>query len=326
MKHSIIILLVVTAIVMTSCNNSTGSSHDEKGPYQFGIYDIEDSTLTIIKDFGTIEESVRPQFALYRPDGNRIVYYMRKCLYAIDIDGRNEMKISGDLDVDEDFPFATQDYVYFAAYNGECLDIFRTPWDESAPENVTNTLDIDEYNPFLNEDGMEMLYISRSDTIHSIIEQSTGIEDADRDVVYENHEYELEYPAYSPIEGDILFFKEGPLVKYRSASDDTVVIMWNSTPDYTGQLTFNTAMTLTACTSVYLNLVNYSNNETAVATREIYAVQFPSVSTTSAKIVFSNHLNLTYLFDIISQTFKEIAHGYYPRFSPDGNFILVFIH
>ena len=251
---------------------------------------------------------------------------MRKCLYAIDIDGRNEMKISGDLDVDEDFPFATQDYVYFAAYNGECLDIFRTPWDESAPENVTNTLDIDEYNPFLNEDGMEMLYISRNDTIHSIIEQSTNIEDADQDVVYENHEYELEYPAYSPIEGDILFFKQGPLMKYRPATDDTIKIMANSSPGNTGQLTFNPTMDLTACASVYLYLVNYRSNEASVATREIYSVRFPSVSTTSAKIVFSNYLNITYLFDITSQTFKEIAHGYCPRFSPDGKFVLVFIH
>ena len=190
---------------MTSCTNSTEGSHDEKGPYKFGIYDIEDSTLTIIKDFGTIEESVRPQFALYRPDGNRIVYYMQKCLYAIDIDGRNEMKISGDLDVDEDFPFAAEDGVYFAAYNGDKRDIYRTEWYGSAYENITGSEEIDEHQPFLNTNSTMLLYISIMDTTEVVTEHN--LSEGVKKTIYTSYDFELYYPDIVPKDRSAVFLR-----------------------------------------------------------------------------------------------------------------------
>ena len=325
MKYSILLLLIVTAIVMTSCTKPTESTTAVISHYKIGIYDIGSNTLTIIRDFGELVDMNEPNYALFHPDGSKIVYYLQGSLFTIDIDGSNELKISGDLDVDEDFPFATVNGVYFAAYVDENRDIMHVRWDGSSIDNITCTPGSDECHPYINCDRQKMLYVSIQDTVFSLAEHD--IDSGKISALYVNAERTMSYPAYINSSPDILLFMGSRLSCLHFDPICLDEIASNSSPSITGQLTIDKNSHYTIFSGGYAAIVDLAS---AAVTEVLYncpSARYPSISKSGSFIVVSSGSNnRSYIISTESTTIMtEIAYGYYARMSDSEEKLLSII-
>ena len=324
MKHGIIILLIVTAIVMTSCNGPTEEDDDPGiyNNYKLCLYDIESGESQVVHDFGRLEFDYRPEFALFSKDGSKIVYYRKYQLHSINLDGSDHIVISGELRADRDFPFTSDDGVYFSAYNGDLRDIYITPWSTLEPENITDTDSADEHNPYLNETFTKMLYAADKDTTSSLVELdlTTGNET----VQFSSDESKVNYPAFSPIQLQLFFF-HGSHITFLDVKNQTPITLSDySHYDWTGQLSFNSSYHCFACSAGHFNVVNYQTLELIELELPHYSTIYPCLSSSNTYISYTSGSVVVFDIDEMAEILV-VDNGYYSRISPDDSSIIVLI-
>ncbi len=326
MKYRIIILLAVIAAAVTSCTSPTEASPAVHNHYKLGIYNIDEDSLTIIKDFGNIEAIDEPHYALFHPDGSKIVYYMQGSLYAIDIDGSDETNITGDLVVDADFPFAAEDCVYFAAYNGDLRDIYRTSWDGSTTTNLTNTPEIDEHQPYLDPNNEKFLCVATKDAMEII--QEYDLSTSSVACVYTSHVLALHYPGYHPTKSAQLFYYGDNMSMLDENTDSLQIIATNPNPPISGQLSFNTKYSCLFYTSGYLYKLNIETNECSEVTHSIRSVRYPTTSEESDWIsIYSWDRKAILIINIVDiSEIIEIHNGYFSSLSNHTNSALILLN
>ena len=104
MRNFTLFTFMIIIAMQASCNKPT-ESYDPGiyNKYKLCIYDIESEKLETVHDFGTLEYDYRPEFALFSPDGSKIVYYRQYQLHCINVDSSDKTVLSGDLRADRDF-------------------------------------------------------------------------------------------------------------------------------------------------------------------------------------------------------------------------------
>ena len=193
-------LFIITLVVLTGCDWYAG----ERIIYEDWLCTVNtDGT-----DLNYLRESVGHHF-IVTPDSERVILFSTGHIYSMNIDGSDFVLLNDSLgsycSSIAETPDGTKIVFSHFLHNN---DIYELDLESSEIKNLTNTPDINEYEPYYSHNGTKITYITTHDTVATInIMDYNG---DNKSIVYEYENQELDYrPFHCPcfsINDDKIFY------------------------------------------------------------------------------------------------------------------------
>jgi hypothetical protein len=157
-------------LILTACDLDLADEGEVNIPeYQEAIYimDADGSNKTKVIDVDGCEN------VQFIPNSYKLLYLANNSLYTVNIDGTENEKISGDVEVEgtnrgNAKPTISNDgnYALFSGIASNQHDLFLYEIGSNVLTNITNTNSVDELNPRFESNELKACFITRNDSLH----------------------------------------------------------------------------------------------------------------------------------------------------------------
>jgi hypothetical protein len=255
------------------------------------------------------------------PNSDKILYLADNSLYTVNIDGTENVKISGELDViDKVKPSISYngEYIAFNVQERNNREVYNIDVSNCIITNISNTVFFDEFYPKFSKTEDCLCYSSNSNELNMII--NFNVENLEKDTLYTTNNF-LGDVCYS-IDSECIYFTQRTsrslaiLKKVEIATQITEDIAENINTLNGGYFDVNEDYFVLLQFSPNVWVANSLETEETVIIGDVF---YPFLSMFNS-VLFSDEFDSSgdiYIFILISEDTEKLTGGKSPIFSQD---------